>query len=185
MDKKNWIIETALDDEIVMYKPENSGIELIVLERANNGEWYLGHECFEFEDIDQGDFEEWIGYDMQEFEIDDEIYIKYLCSRGSSIIGYWNTKAVIFKNIGLRKILEYTGVDLFCEHDEIVHISDYRDWLVNEYAFDTHASTDLLDGLIEWCRRKGYEGDEMFKTIIRNVLDTEDYNNLREMVLMF
>lgn len=185
MDTKNWVVETATNSEIVLYKPEDDGIQLIVLEKADNDKWYLGHEYFDYDDIDREDFEEWLGGDMRDYDIEEEHFIEYLCARGSRIIGDYNTRKVAFKHIGLQKIYEYTGVDLVFEHDEVVHISDYRDWLIEEYRFDNRTSIDLLDGLIEYCQRKGDEGEEMFKTIIENVLDTEDYNNLRKMDLMF
>ena len=187
MDTKNWVVEAAtdLDSKIVMYKSEDNSVQLIVLEKADNGKWYLWHEYFDYDDIDREDFEEWLGSCAEDYAIEEEYIIEYLCARGSSIISYYDTEKVVFKNLGLEKIYEYTGVDLVPEHGQAVHISDYRDWLIEEYVFDNRTSIDLLDGLIEYCQRKGDEGEEMFKTIIENVLDTEDYDNLRKMDLMF
>jgi hypothetical protein len=179
-----WNIESSTPYEIVLSRPVDDGneVEFVIVygHDSGNGDWSVYNFYFDIYDIDELDYEidEDNGYSAYEIVVDAVIEnIHYF-------ITIEECEDCKFKNLALRRAEEHTGMDLSGEY-RLLHISDYRDWFVETYQFDNHDSVDLLDALIDVCRRKGDEGDDMFREIMKSVLLEDDYVLLKKMDLIF
>jgi hypothetical protein len=180
-----WNIESSTPYEIVLSRPVDDGneVEFVIVYGHDSGDggWSVYNFYFDIYDIDELDYE----IDMENTDNSAyEIVVDAVIENTYYFITIEECEDCKFKNLALSRAEEHTGMDLSGEY-RLLHISDYRDWFVETYQFDNHDSVDLLDALIDVCRRKGDEGDDMFREIMKSVLLEDDYVLLKKMDLIF
>ena len=191
-----WIINKDDDDFLQFFKLDGVDLDLITYKFDGYSTWTLFiHHYENIRNIipkklldDYFNDEYYTDKDVEELET--QSFVDIICdnweamSIETDVCDDWSQFP--FKDLGLIEINKLVDFDVVYEYGEIVHIYDYRDWLLSEYDFSNACAVDLLDSIVDYCQHHCHgDSQSTFFQLIGPMLDHQDRMDYNELDIMF